>query len=168
MTLRPELKKPPRDTKAKRLREMERAACFRTAAANCKSVRASAYDSESSDTGIISLAEVAEPVLENLEGAILEIPALNVSDSLSDYDEMFRFHELAPQQTSVVGWAALHRSLSRGLFSLNVLHNTLSYASYAFLREHVAEFQAGRVKSPAEEDASITRRGAAVAKRGMT
>ena len=69
-----------------------------------------------------------------------------------------------PACTSAAGWAALLQRLPHGLFSLDVRHNTLSHASYALLREHVAELRAGRVLSPAEEAAAASRCAAAVSK----
>lgn len=56
---------------------------------------------------------------------------------------------LPPHHTSVAGWAALIGNLPHGLFSIDVSNNTLSYASYALLRENVSELRAGPVLSPA-------------------
>ena len=69
-----------------------------------------------------------------------------------------------PPRTSCAGWAAL-MCLPRGLFSLDVGHCELTYASYAMLREHVSELQACKVMSPEEEDALRVRRKRLPAKR---
>lgn len=67
--------------------------------------------------------------------------------------------------TTAAGWAALLRELPRGLFRLDVSGCSLSFASYSLLREHVAELEADKVKSPEEEVASTKRRGALAASR---
>lgn len=67
--------------------------------------------------------------------------------------------------TSSEGWTSLLASLPHGLFSLDVRNNTLTHASYALLREHVAELRAGRVFSQQEEAAAAVRRATAASKR---
>jgi hypothetical protein len=69
-----------------------------------------------------------------------------------------------PAVTSAAGWAALLLLLPYGLFRLDVSGCRLSYASYVLLLERVAEFEADKVRSPAEVAAAHSaakRRGAA-------
>ena len=77
----------------------------------------------------------------------------------------FNLDPLPVRHTSAEGWASLLASLPHGLFSLDVRNNALTHASYALLRENVAELRAGRVYSPQEEVASAGRRATAASKR---
>lgn len=79
--------------------------------------------------------------------------------------QVLRFGYLGePPHTSVAGWISLMRA-PRGLFSLDVIGNDLSYDSYALLRLHVGELRADKVKSPEEEAVAAERRGSAAVKR---
>lgn len=63
--------------------------------------------------------------------------------------------QLPAHRTSAAGWAALIDGLPHGLFSLDVRFNTLTYESFALLREGVSELRAGRVLSPEVEAARV-------------
>jgi hypothetical protein len=135
---------------------------------------ASALGEEGPQEDGVVRGPVPEAAADPDEARPFSPPHVSIATSLNWYEERRRRTQAkraeliaavgkAPH-TTVAGWAAL-LNLPRGFYSLDVRYNELSYASYALLREHVAELEATKVPSPEQIIATTARRVASKSKR---